>query len=166
MKRLGLLFAAVMLVGILGAAGCGKQEEEIGNEGYVGIANPMVSYESAEAVEKQSGIKLVIPAKATDANYFIISNQISECQFYIGEVKYNLRASKELDDFMGVYDELRSADIALDIDGEIEDVGIFVNGGCYAKWKKGNVRYTLATTDSAANIEEFYNLVYDCAGRK
>ncbi len=163
MKKITVLVLTVAL-GMICLTGCGKKAED--PTPLAGVANPMVSYDSADAVEAQCGMKLVIPSEATEAAYFIISNQIAECQFYIGEAKYSLRASKEEGDFTGVYAEYIYADTVLDIAGEIEGAGRFATGGCFAKWKQGDVRYSLVSLDSTVQFEDFCDIVYGCAGRR
>lgn len=163
MKKIMILVLMVAL-GMLCLTGCGKKDEKEDPMPLAGVANPMVSYDSADAVEARCGMKLVIPSEATEAAYFIISNQIAECQFYVGDAKYSLRASKEDGDFTGVYDEYVYADMKLDIAGEAEGIGIFATGGCFAKWKQGDVRYSLVTLNSEVQLEDFSKAVYGCAG--
>lgn len=136
--------------------------------GLVQIANPIVSYDSAEAVAEKTGCTLLIPEEAADLRFTVISGEMAQADFNINGHKYNLRAQKNFPadgNITGVYDEMRPANFYGMISGELEGLGIYRNGGRWAVWHEGEITFSLSTLDECEE-KEFVDAFYFAAGGK
>ena len=111
MKRLlSILFMALLCIGMVG---CSKQveqktEESAKDEPIMGMANPMVEYDSLEEINEKVGVQIVTPGIMGKDNekFFVISDNLAQYNFDLNGYSFTIRGSKKTDvDISGIHDE-------------------------------------------------------------
>lgn len=133
--------ALALCVGLL--AGCAL--EQAADAPNIGLANPMVQVDTAEAFSA-AGVEMDAPAGAEDIKYFIISGSIAHIDFILDGQKYIYRASAAEKEIAGIGYEL-SAEYILQAQcgGFSVDATVYSASGhgMLAKWEHDGVNYTL-----------------------
>ena len=127
----------------------------------VQVVNPYREAESAEEFAKELGISIDAPEGSENVIYNIISDSIANLDFEYGGNSYTFRASKQSEDFSGIYGttlkqeniDAAAGAVLQTIDGEFD----------YFKltWKDGETTYILMNGSeiSADDITAVYELV-------
>lgn len=76
------------------------------NDNGGGMPNPMVEYESLDAINKKVGCNLIQPGVMgiTDEKYYVIADTLAQYNFSLNGYDFTFRASKDMnEDISGVY---------------------------------------------------------------
>ncbi|MBR5409682.1 MAG: hypothetical protein IK104_03355 [Clostridia bacterium] len=178
MKKLAFTLIALLLAFALTFAACGETpdptepaESESGSEAApaeddsieeatAGMPNPMEKLEGPAKFEHDLGFTLDAPEGAEDVSYYVISGQIAEVGFWLGDHGFNLRATKEEGDVSGLFGESVSKE-TLDDGTELETILSGEAEWYCLRWTEGDIYYTLTNTDGAAiaDLTGIYNAV-------
>ena len=177
MKKLAFTLISLLLAFALTFAACGETpetsepaesegsssapaEDASDEEATAGMPNPMEKLEGPAKFEHDLGFTLDAPAGAEDVSYYVISGQIAEVGFWLGDHGFNLRATKEEGDVSGLFGESVSKE-TLDDGTELETILSGEAEWYCLRWTEGDVYYTLTNTDGAAiaDLTAIYNAV-------
>ncbi len=120
----------------------------------VEMGNPFVEVKDAQDFESRLGIKTDAPDGAEDVVYHIIDGQIADIDFLSGEHRYNLRASRQKDDFSGLYGE-EAGTKQLDSGKNALLTVLQCEPEVFLKitWTEGDLHFVLSNTDGASEKE-------------
>jgi len=119
----------------------------------IGMPNPMAEQADASAFEAL-GLYIDAPEGATDAKYFIVSDEFVQVAFALDGAEYTYRASTLVDTetLHGVYETFDEAEKSVEMDGLDLSVRIrTVSGGStgtLATWSIGDINFTLWTANA------------------
>lgn len=152
------LAALLCLTLALPFAGC-ESAVETGNEpedeGFAGLANPMVGYESLDEINGIAGTNIVHPGimGVTDEAFFVInggaSAPIAQYDYKAAGYEFSLRGAKTGEDFSGLYADGASLFGECEEDADLEIAAY--DGGRAGRWSKDGVQYVFY---AKGNIEE------------
>lgn len=123
------------------------------NSGFVGLANPMVSYDSLEEINKKVGVEIVSPAVMgkDKEKYFVIDNKIAEYDFNLNGKTFSVRGALIYDeDISGMYDENN-------IFASREDFVVYTNDYFLDRFFDGDTQYTIVVKDPDDLSEESFS---------
>lgn len=139
-----------------------NQDENVNKENDDSGNSPMVSsvyftkdYKTLEEAEKTVGFKInpvkVLPQGFNMNNINVISDEIIQIKYSIGEKDISFRAGKEIENISGDYNEYK-----FNKSFKLNDVNINLKGNKdkiinLATWEKGDISYSISSTNG---IEE------------
>lgn len=158
-KFFAIVFSLVFIC--LAVTGCGKKiatetepETESGTqqestEGFAGMPNPMVSFDTLDEINKKTGVNLVKPGTmgVSDEAFFVVNNTLADYRFKVGGYEYTFRASKNLgEEISGIY-----IDGKLAFDGEKADYSFKTDETYKAiRFLVNNIQYVLSVADNGS----------------
>ena len=153
-KKWTLPVAACLAIAVIGAAALPNLLKPGSDPNIVSqteTGNPFVEVRSADDFERQLGFRIDAPKGAEDVFYHIIDGKIADVDFAIEEHRYNLRASRENDDFSGLYGTKAKTE-PLDSDKNVLLTVIQEEDIFYTKitWADNGIHYILSNTDGAS----------------
>lgn len=155
-RRAVLILTGVVLVFAL--AGCReKAQDTAGQDGGVGVVNPMVEVRDDDAFDKL-GVEMDVPDMAKDIKYYIIDDTLAHIDFTYQNVKYIYRGGEPMENMAGLHGmEAASEETAAygDADDRVEVAIRTMEGGGYAaSWTEEGKEYSLVSLDET-NEETF-----------
>jgi len=116
-----------------------EPEVELEIEGGVGLVNPVVGYESAEAINEAVGFPMNAPEGSENVSYSVINGKVAQTVFTLNGKEYTGRGSKEMSgvELHGVYGEGTEEPI----DDMIKTV--YSDGKAVITWTGSEVNYSL-----------------------
>lgn len=154
LRKWALPVAACLAIAVIGAAALPNILKPGSDPNIVSqteTGNPFVEVDGADAFERQLGIRIDAPDGAEDISYHIIDGKIADVDFAKGNHRYNLRASKENDDFSGLYGTEAKTE-PLDSEKNVLLTVIQDEDDFFTKitWADNGVNYILSNTDGAS----------------
>lgn len=154
LRKWALPIAACLAIAVIGAAALPNLLKQGSDPNIVSgteAGNPFVEVEGVEDFQRQLGFRIDAPDDAEDISYHIIDGKIADVDFAIGEHRYNLRASRENDDFSGLYGT-KAKTQPLDSDKNVLLTVIQEEDIFYTKitWADNGINYILSNTDGAS----------------
>lgn len=140
------------LVGCEQAKDEGNANHEEDNSSVVGLANPMVSYDSLDEINNKVGVEIISPAVMGKENekYFVISNEIAEYDFDLNGNSFTIRGALITDsDISGMYDENNTFTSG-------EDYTLYTNEFYLERFFDSNKQYTVVVKDPGDLSEESF----------
>lgn len=157
-----LLFILLTVLISLSFVSCSKKQEEpneeVEEEGLIGMPNPMKEYSSLDQINGIAGTHIVIPSSinASDFKYFTINNDLAEVRFTLDNLEWTIRGSKNVDmDISGIADENNVFESGQDGAVYLNDYyidRIFVEGFQYT---------TVVKNENNYDVEIFSNHIFD-----
>lgn len=132
-----------------GAVSQAEGQESSAAESGAQIPNPMEEVKDILAFE-DLGIHMVLPEKAKDAQFFLISQAVADVEFTLDGISYSYRASRTAEDFAGIFERFEDS-VITEKYGEGEQstevtIKTTQSGGRLASWSWGETDYTLYTS--------------------
>ena len=127
-----------------------KEEETSGN---ASMANPMVSYDSLEAINKKVGVNIISPAIMGKDNekFFVIADKIAQYDFELNGSKFTVRGALETnEDISGIHDENN-------VFNPNEDFVFYTNDFYLDRFFDVNKQYTIVLTNPGDVTEEQFS---------
>lgn len=153
-KLLIVLFTLIMCISLVA---CNKKEEKVEEviSTTTGLPNPMVEYESLEAINSKIGVNLIRPSTMGVSNekFSVINDTIAEYTCEINGLEWIFRGAYITeDDISGMYNEHN-------VFTPNEDFGLYVNEFYLDRFFDGNRQYTIVvknpiTEDGKELIDE------------
>lgn len=157
-----VLVSAIMLLQLFGCSSNGyngvDEAYKAGQE-VVGMPNPMVEYENANAFKQILGIEIdVDELYLEDPKFFIIDNKLAEIQdtkqgVADDPLKISIRGQKTTEDISGIYDDNMETD-EFDYDGIM--LTHRISDACQAEiydWYVGDIHYCVSVIGEASQME-------------
>lgn len=150
-KLLSILFMALLCMGMVG---CSKQveqktEEPAKDEPIMGMANPMVEYDSLEEINEKVGVQIVTPGIMGKDNekFFVISDNLAQYNFDLNGYSFTIRGSKKTDvDISGIHDKNNVFEPG-------QDTTIYLNDCYIDRFYDGDIQYTIVC-DNPEGLDE------------
>ena len=147
--KMALPIAACFVVAVIGVIKIMPLFNSTPIDPDVQISDPYAEINSAKEFEKL-GIYINIPEDAEDIVYSIIDGNIADMSFSLEGHSFNLRASKQSEDFSGLFGERVASDkVDSATDATLETLKD--GDSIYYKllWMNGDIQYILTNSDGA-----------------
>ncbi len=128
-------------------------------DGAIGLANPVVEYDSLEKINEKVGVNLVHPAAmgVSDESFSVISGDIAQYKFTIAGREYTFRAADEdkKGDISGIYIDGSPA-----FENETADYSIKSDAEYYAgRFIVDDVQYVICVADDGSFTETDFDSI-------
>lgn len=154
MKKLLTVLFTILLV--LSLCACGKKEEpeviennEQEPDASATLANPMVSYDSLEEINKKAGVNIISPGVMGKDNeqFFVIGDKIAQYDFELNGNSFTIRGAYDTEnDISGIYDENNVFD-------PNSDSTVYTNDYYLERFFDGDRQYTVVV-DKPEDLDE------------
>ena len=152
-KILNVLLILLLCISVAACNSNNAPEEE--TSGNASMANPMVSYDSLDDINKITGVQIVSPAimGKTNEKFFVIADKIAQYDFELNGSKFTVRGALEIkEDISGIHDESN-------VFNSGDDFTCYTNDFYLERFFDVDKQYTIVLTDPGdVTDEQFSNI--------
>ena len=150
-----LLFLALALLLTLALVSCGEEEKQE----TVGMANPMVSYETLAQINEKVGVNMMKPGVmgVSDEAFFVVGETVAQYNFKVAGYNYTFRAANQKEDISGVWVDGKTV-----FDGNTEPFKIVTSETSKScQFFVGDTQYVVTVDDEGKMEESNFEAICD-----